>query len=232
MSTLPLKDCKGKTLGEVTLSDKFAVTDKGEQALFLTIMKHQAAQHQGSANTQGKGAVAGTGAKPWKQKGLGRARAGYKQSPIWRGGAVAWGPHPHKVRKSMPKKVARLAFARAIGTRAAEEAITVIDSIQLDEPKTKGITSIFQALEMKGKALLIIGEMDNNICLAARNLQDIEVVCADNVNTYQIVRYPQIVITKAGMEKLEERMAGTKGQESGVNGSTSAKATADKQESE
>jgi large subunit ribosomal protein L4 len=207
MSTMPLKDCKGKTLGEVTLSDTFAVTDKGEQAIFQTIMKHQAAQHQGSANTQGKGAVAGTGAKPWKQKGLGRARAGYRQSPIWRGGAVAWGPHPRKVRKQLPKKVARLAFARAFGTRAAEEAITVIDSIQLDAPKTKAIASIFQTLEMKGKVLLIIAEMDKNICLAARNLEDIEVVCADNVNTYQIVRYPQIVITKAGMEKLEERMA-------------------------
>ncbi len=206
MSTLPLKDSTGKMLGEVSLSDKFAVTEKGEQALFQAIVNYQAAQHQGSANTQGKGAVAGTGAKPWKQKGLGRARAGYKQSPIWRGGAVAWGPHPRKVRKDMPKKVARLAFARAIGTRADENSITVIDSIQLDAPKTKELTSIFQALEMKGKTLLIIGEMDTKICLAARNLQDIEVVCADNVNTYQIVRYPQIVMTKAGMEKLEERM--------------------------
>jgi len=207
MSTMPLKNCKGKKLGEVTLSDKFAVTDKGAQAVFQTIVNYQAAQHQGSANTQGKGAVAGTGAKPWKQKGLGRARAGYKQSPIWRGGAVAWGPHPHKVRKSMPKKVARLAFARAFGTRAAEEAITVLDDLKLETPRTREIASVFQTLEMKGKALLIIAEMDNNICLAARNLQDIEVVCADNVNTYQIVRYPQIVITKAGMEKLEERMA-------------------------
>ncbi len=207
MSTIPLKDCKGKTLGEVTLSDTFEVTEKGEQALFLTIMKHQAAQHQGSANTQGKGAVAGTGAKPWKQKGLGRARAGYKQSPIWRGGAVAWGPHPNKVRKSIPKKVARLAFARAFGTRAAEEAITVIDDIQIEQPRTKEIVSVFKTLGVEGKTLLILAENESNICLAARNLQDIEVVCADNVNTYQIVRYPKIVITKAGLEKLEERVA-------------------------
>ncbi len=207
MSTMPLKDCKGKTLGEVTLSDKFAVTDKGAQAVFQTIINYQAAQHQGSANTQGKGAVAGTGAKPWKQKGLGRARAGYKQSPIWRGGAVAWGPHPRKVRKQIPRKVARLAFARAFGERAAESAITVLDGIKLDAPRTKEIASIFQTLEIKGKTLLILGEIDNNICLAVRNMPDIEVACADNVNTYQIVRYPQIVITKAGMEKLEERMA-------------------------
>jgi len=207
MSTMPLKDCKGKMLGEVTLSDRFAVTDKGKQALFQAILNYQAHQHQGSSNTLGKGAVAGTGAKPWKQKGLGRTRAGYKQSPIWRGGAVAWGPHPRKVRKQMPKKVARLAFARAIGERAAEAGITIIDEIKLDTPKTKEMASIFQTLEMTGNVLLVIAEMDTNICLAARNLQGVEVVCADNVNTYQIVRHPQIVITKAGMEKLEERMA-------------------------
>lgn len=221
MSTMPLKDCKGKTLGEVTLSDKFAVTDKGAQAVFQSVVNYQAAQHQGSANTLGKGAVNGTGAKPWKQKGLGRARAGYKQSPIWRGGAVAFGPHPRKVRKQLPKKVARLAFARAFGERAAEAGVTVLDDIKLDAPKTKEIASIFQTLEIKGKALLILGDLDDNVCLAARNMPDVEVTTADNVNTYQVVRYPQIVITKAGMEKLEERMAGTRNQESGVKGQES-----------
>ena len=207
MSTMPLKDCKGKTLGEVTLSDKFAVTDKGAQALHQTVVTYQAHQHQGSANTQGKGAVRGTGAKPWKQKGLGRARAGYRQSPVWRGGAVAWGPHANRIRKQLPRKVARLAFARAFGTRAAEGAITVLDDMKLVAPRTKEIVSIFKTLELKGKALLILGELDQNILLAARNLQDVEVVSSDLVTTYQIVRYPQVLITKAGMEKLEERMA-------------------------
>ena len=207
MSNLPLKDCAGKTLGEVTLSDKFAVTDKGAQAVFQSIVNFQAHQHQGSANTQGKGAVAGSGKKPWKQKGLGRARAGYRQSPIWRGGAVAFGPHPHKVRKQLPRKVARLAFGRAFGERAAEAAITVVDDIKLETPRTKEIVAIFKTLEITGKALLITGDLDRNVCLAARNLQDIEVASADTVNTYQVVRYPQIVITKAAMEKLEERMA-------------------------
>lgn len=207
MNTMPLKDCKGKTLGEVSLSEKFAVTDKGAQALFQTVTTYQAHQHQGSANTQGKGAVNGSGAKPWKQKGTGRARAGYKQSPVWRGGAVAWGPHPHKVRKQLPKKVARLAFTRAFGTRAAEEAITVLDDIKLDSPRTKEFISIFKTLGVTGKALLILGETNQNVSLAARNLTDVEVVSADLVSTYQIVRYPQILITKAGMEKLEERMA-------------------------
>lgn len=207
MSTLLLKDCKGKTLGEVTLSDKFAVSDKGAQAVYQAVVTHQAHQHQGSANTQRKGEVAGSGKRPWKQKGLGRARAGYRQSPVWRGGGVAFGPQPRKVRKQVPRKVARLAFARAFGERAEAGQVIVLDSIQLSAPRTKEICSLLKALEIKGKTLLILDALDANVCLAARNLQDVEVVCASNVNTYQLVRYPQIVITKVGVEQLEQRMA-------------------------
>ena len=207
MSTLPLKDCKGKSLGDVTLSEKFAVTDKGSQAVFQSIINYQAHQHQGSANTQGKGAVAGTGAKPWKQKGLGRARAGYRQSPIWRGGAVAWGPHPHKVRKKMPRKVARLAFARAFGEKVAAGQVMAVEDFKLEAPKTKEVCAQLKTLDVQGKALLIIEEFDTNISLAIRNLAGVEVVTAENVNTYQVVRYPQVIITKAGLEKLEQRMA-------------------------
>ena len=207
MSTLPLKDCKGKKLGEVTLSEKFAVSDKGAQAVHQAVTTHQTHQHQGSANTQRKGEVAGSGKKPWKQKGLGRARAGYRQSPVWRGGGVAFGPHPRKVRKQVPRKVARLAFARAFGERAEAGQVMVLDDLKLATPRTKEMCSLLQTLEIKGKTLLILDTLDANICLAARNLQDIEVVCVSNVNTYQIVRYPQIVITKAGVEQLEQRMA-------------------------
>ena len=207
MSTLPLKDCKGKKLGEITLSDKFTVADRGAQAVHQAVITYQAHQHQGSANTQRKGEVAGSGKKPWKQKGLGRARAGYRQSPVWRGGGVAFGPHPHKVRKQVPRKVARLAFACAFGEKADSGQVMIVDSIKLSSPRTKEISSLLQALEIKGKTLLILDAMDTSVVLAARNLQDVEVVCAENVNTYQIIRYPQIVITKAGVEKLEQRLA-------------------------
>lgn len=207
MSTLPLKNCKGKKLGEVTLSEKFTAVEKGSQAVYQAVVTHQAHQHQGSANTQRKGEVAGSGKKPWKQKGLGRARAGYRQSPVWRGGGVAFGPHPHKVRKQVPRKVARLAFARAFGERAAAGQVMVLDEIKLSSPRTKEICLLLKTLEVQGKTLLILDVPDTNIALAARNLQDVEVVCAANVNTYQIVRYPQIVITKAGIEKLEQRLA-------------------------
>jgi large subunit ribosomal protein L4 len=207
MSTLPLKDCQGKSLGEVTLSDRFAVTDKGAQAVFQAVVTHQAHQHQGSASTLRKGEVAGSGKKPWKQKGLGRARAGYRQSPVWRGGGVAFGPHPHKVRKQIPRKVSRLAFARAFGEKAEAGQVMVLDQIKISAPRTKEICLLLKTLGVSGKTLLILDAPDTAICLAARNLLDVEVVSAANVNTYQIVRYPQIVITKAGVEQLEQRLA-------------------------
>lgn len=207
MSTLPVKDSKGKKLSEITLGDAFAVGEKGAQALHQAVITYQAHQHQGSASTLGKGAVAGSGKKPWKQKGLGRARAGYRQSPVWRGGGVAFGPHPRKVRKQIPRKAARLAFGRAFGERAAEGCVLVLEDLKLEAPRTREIRDLLKALEIGGKALLILGAPDRNIELAVRNLPDIEVVCAESVNTWQIVRYPQIVITRSGIEKLEQRLA-------------------------
>lgn len=207
MSTLPLKDCKGNKLGEVTLSEKFTVAGRGAQAAHQAVITYQTHQHQGSASTLRKGEVAGSNKKPWKQKGLGRARAGYRQSPVWRGGGVAFGPHPRKVRKQLPRKVARLAFAHAFGERAEAGQVMVLDEIKLTAPRTKDLCSMLKALDICGKVLLVVDAQDTNVCLAAQNLQDVEVVCAANVNTYQIVRYPQIVITKAGVEKLEQRLA-------------------------
>ena len=104
MSKLPLKSIKGDSVGEYEVADNLLVLDKGEQAVHEAVVAYNAHQRAGTASTLSKTNVSGTGAKPWKQKGLGRARAGYKQSPIWRGGAVAHGPHPRKYRRRSPRK--------------------------------------------------------------------------------------------------------------------------------
>lgn len=207
MSTLPLKDSKGNAIGEVTLSERFDVTEKGAHAVYQALVNYQAHQHQGSASTKGKGAVSGSGKKPWKQKGLGRARAGYRQSPVWRGGSVAFGPHPRKVRKKMPRKAARLAFARAFGEKAASGAVTVIDTLNLEGPRTKAMREWLQGIGVTGRVLLILDDPGSNVLLASRNLQEVEVVSAAEVNLYQVVRNPQIVMTKAAVDLLEQRLA-------------------------
>ncbi len=207
MSKLPLKSSNGDNVGEYEFADSLLVLDKGDQAVHEAVVAYNAHQRAGTASTKSKANVSGTGAKPWKQKGLGRARAGYKQSPIWRGGAVAHGPHPSKYKKKLSKKVAKLAFQRAFSAKVDQGEITVIENLAISTPKTKEFTAVLKGLGLDRGALFIVDANTDNVLLAARNIPQVEVVTAALANTYQILRYKNVVITKAGMEALEKRLA-------------------------
>jgi large subunit ribosomal protein L4 len=206
MSKLPLKSIKGESVGEYEFADHLLVLDKGDQAVHEAVVAYQAHQRAGTASTLSKSNVSGTGAKPWKQKGLGRARAGYKQSPIWRGGAVAHGPHPRTYRKKLSKKVARLAFRRAFSAKVEQGEVTVLDALALSAPKTREIAAVLGSLGLERGALFIVDAADDNLLLAARNIPRVEVATAALVNTYQLLRHRNVVVTKAGMEALESRL--------------------------
>ena len=207
MSKLPLKSIKGESVGEYEVADSLLVLDKGEQAVHEAVVAFNAHQRAGTASTKSKSNVAGTGAKPWKQKGLGRARAGYKQSPVWRGGAVAHGPHPRKYKKKLSKKVVKLAFQRAFSAKVEQNEITVIENLTFSAPKTKEFVAVLKNLGLDRGALFVVDANNENVLLASRNLPKVEVVTAKLANTYQLLRYKNIVITKAGMEELEKRLA-------------------------
>lgn len=207
MNKLPLKNLKGESLGDYEVAEQTLVLDKGEQAVHESVVAYLAHQRAGTASTKSKSEVAGSGKKPWKQKGLGRARAGYKQSPVWRGGAVAHGPQPRKYKKKVSKKVARLAFQRAFSAKVAQAEITVIDQLDLDTPKTKAFAAVLANLQLDRSALFIVDEISSNMALASRNIPQVEVVNAAQVNTYQLLRYKQIVITQSAMEKLQARLS-------------------------
>ena len=207
MNKLPLKNLKGESLGDYEVAEQTLVLDKGEQAVHESVVAYLAHQRAGTASTKSKSEVAGSGKKPWKQKGLGRARAGYKQSPVWRGGAVAHGPQPRKYKKKVSKKVARLAFQRAFSAKVAQAEITVIDQLDLDTPKTKAFAAVLANLQLDRSALFIVEEISANMALASRNIPQVEVVNAAQVNTYQLLRYKQIVITQSAMEKLQARLS-------------------------
>ncbi len=207
MSKLLLKNMKGDSIGEYEVADSLIVLDKGEQAVHEAVVAYGAHQRAGTASTKSKANVSGTGAKPWKQKGLGRARAGYKQSPIWRGGAVAHGPHPRKYKKKVSKKVGQLAFQRAFSAKVDQGEITVIESLAISTPKTKEFTAVLKGLGLDRGALFIVDANNDNVLLASRNIPKVEVVTAALANTYQMLRYKNVVITKAGMEALEKRLA-------------------------
>ena len=206
MSKLPIYDMTGKSQGEMDISSDILVLDKGDQALQDVVVAHRAALRGGNASTLRKGEVAGSNKKPWRQKGTGNARAGYRQSPLWRGGGVAFGPHPRSYKKKVPQKVRRLAFRRALSERISEGSIKVLDKLELAEAKTKSLITLLKSLDVSGSVLIVLDKTDKNMILAARNIQGVDVATAKDVDTYQIVRRPAIVASKEAMNHLRERL--------------------------
>ncbi len=205
MGKLKVHDMKGKAVGNLDFSDDMLVSDKGEQAVRDVVVAMMAARRAGTASTLSKGEVAGSNAKPWKQKGLGRARAGYRQSPIWRGGAVAFGPHPRSYDKKVNKKVQKLAFMRAFSDVISEEKILVVDELILAEGKTRLFAELMKKLDLSGPVLFVVDKVDEKTVLAARNIPKIEMVAAANLNVYQLLRYKKVVVTKSAMDVIKAR---------------------------
>ncbi len=207
MSTLKIYDDAGACVGEMPFAVAGLEKGKGVQAVHDAVVAYLANQRAGTASTLRKGAVAGSNRKPWRQKGTGRARAGYRQSPIWRGGGVAFGPHPRSFRRGLTKGTARLAFRRAFSDRVEQGSVRVIDEAPgLAEPKTRLLVDWMQRQGVNGPALLICERIADPIRLAARNVPGMELVTAGHVNTYQILRYPAIMVLREAMPTLNKRL--------------------------
>jgi len=211
MSTLTVTNMKGERVGEYSLDDARLVKDRGNQAVRDAVVAQQAARRAGTADTLGKGAVAGSNKKPWRQKGTGRARAGYRQSPVWRGGGVAHGPHPRSHAVGLPKKAARLAFARAISSRIEAGEVTVVDGLAVDEPKTRRVAAFQKAIGGDKGLLLLVDEAAPALLLAARNLPRMEVRRAADVDTTTVLRYARIAATRTAMDVLAARLTAREG---------------------
>ncbi len=206
MSKLKLYDMNGTESGDLELADELLVLGVGDQAVHDVVVATRNAARQGSASTKHKGEVAGSNKKPWRQKGTGRARAGYRQSPVWRGGAAAFGPKPRSYAVKVNKKVGRLAFRRAFSEKVLTNQIMVLDGLEMAEPKTKLFQDLLKSLKITTPVLIVTDVVDINVCLAARNIPKVKVQRASDVNVYELLRYPQVVITKAGLEVMKQRL--------------------------
>jgi large subunit ribosomal protein L4 len=179
----------------------------GTQALHETVVAYQANRRAGTHSTKTKATVAGSGKKPWRQKGTGNARSGYKSSPVWSGGGVVFGPHPRDYSKKTNKTVKQLALRKAISSRVNAGEVYMIDPITLAKPKTKDLVAKFKGeLEKKTTALFIIEEPDQNIYLASRNHPHLVTVTGDQVNAEQILLCDKIFITEGALGKLSTRL--------------------------
>jgi large subunit ribosomal protein L4 len=208
MSELTVYDMQGESVGSFEVSGGWLVTDKGDQAVHDVVVAHLARRRAGTASTLSKSEVAGSNRKPWRQKGTGRARAGYRQSPVWRGGAVAFGPRPRTYGGKINRKVARLALRRVLSDKIAEGCVRIIEELALSEARTRKFAEVLTALNISGPVLFVLDKVSREVALAGRNIPGVELVAACNLNAYQVLRYPSIVISRAGMAELEQRLKG------------------------
>jgi len=179
---------------------------RGTQALHETVVAMRAARRTASANTKTKAEVNLSGAKPWRQKGTGRARAGYKSSPIWRGGGVVFGPKPRDYSKKISKSVRRLAFQKALSERIHAGDVLTVENFSVKEPKTKTFMSLLKGHTDAKKVLLISESFDEKFYRSARNVKLILLATAAEVNAEQLLAFDKIIVTDKALEQLADRM--------------------------
>jgi large subunit ribosomal protein L4 len=178
---------------------------RGTQTVHDVVVAMRAARRSGSANTKTKAEVDLSGAKPWRQKGTGRARAGYKSSPIWRGGGVVFGPKPRDYSKKVSKSMRRLAFQKALSERISAGDVLTIDKFVVAEVKTKSFLSMLKKQTDAKKVLLISDSFDETTHKSARNVKPVKLATAADVNTEQLLSFDKILVTHKALERLAER---------------------------
>jgi len=179
---------------------------RGTQALHDVVVALRANRRSGSANTKTKAEVAYSGKKPWRQKGTGRARAGYTSSPVWAGGGVVFGPKPRDYSKNVPKNVKRLALLKALSSRIVAGDVLIAEEIKVATPKTKDFVSYLKSQTEARKVLLIAKQFDEATYKAARNIQPVLLNTAAEVNTEQLLQFQKIIMTNEALAKLAERL--------------------------
>ena len=207
MPDLDVIDIENKKVGTVEASaDVFAASVNDELVQRYVTMQLAARRGGNAATKQNKGDLHGSNKKPWKQKGTGRARSGNTRSPIWRGGMTVFGPSPRSYAFTLSKKSKKIALRSVLTERFASQSFAVVDSIVLEQPKTKDAAAILQKLSLPSKTLFILSEKNQNFQLAVRNLTEANVLLVDGLNVFDLLRHEKIVCTKDALRKIEERL--------------------------
>ena len=197
-------DMAGNKTGECELSEAVFGIEPNESVLHDAVKNYLANQRQGTQSALTKGEVSYTTRKPWRQKGTGRARAGYAGSPVWTHGGVAFAPKPRDYSYRLNKKVKRLALKSALSAKAAAEEIVVIDNMKMDEIKTKTFKMLLDKIGVEGKALVVTAGPDANVVKSARNIAGVQTTMATVLNPYAVLNNTRLVIAKDALAKIEE----------------------------
>lgn len=205
MTTIEIKDASGKKAGSADLAATVFGIEPNMTVMHTVVRSQRAAWRQGTSNTLTRGQVRGGGKKPWRQKGTGRARAGSNRSPVWRGGAILFGPQPRKYDFKVNKKIRKLALRMALSSRLAGDNLLVVKGFDLPEAKTKVFAKIAGNLGLS-KALIIAPEESRNLVLSSRNLPGITLTTPDQLSVYEILKHKQLVLLEGAVEPVETRL--------------------------
>ena len=203
MAKVSVYNMEGSVVGDIDLNDSIFGVEVNEHLVHLAVVNQLANKRQGTQSAKNRSAVSGGGKKPWRQKGTGHARQGSTRSPQWTGGGVVFAPQPRDYSYSINKKEKRAALKSALTSKVNDEKFFVLDELKLDEIKTKKFAEVLNNLKVN-KALVVIAENDANIVKSARNIEGVKTALTNTINVYDILKYDNVVITKAAIEKVEE----------------------------
>jgi large subunit ribosomal protein L4 len=204
MPKAPLYNMNGERIGDYELPASVFGVPVNEHVLHEAVVMQLATKRLGTVKTKTRGEVAGGGAKPWRQKGTGRARHGSRRSPIWKGGAVTFGPRPRKYGYNLPKKARRVALLSALSSKAKNEQILVLEGLSMSEPKTRVMVNMLGKLDAHGKALVVVKQPDKDVELSLRNIPGVRMLTPSELNVYDILNYDKLLLTREAADIVEE----------------------------
>ena len=204
MKKLPILNIKGEKVSDITLKETVFGIEPNDAVLYDALRLTRNSLRQGTADTKTRTEVSGGGAKPWKQKGTGRARQGSTRAPHWYHGGVVFGPHPRTYTTKMNRKERRLALKSALSYKVIESEMIILDNFNIESNKTKDVKTVLSAIKAGKNVLIVVDELNENLVLATRNLSNVMLLTADEINTYDIVSSDNMVITENAVKAIEE----------------------------
>ena len=199
-------DYQGQVVRQAELPESVFGVEVRDHLLHEAVQYQLARRRQGTAHTKNRSAVRGGGRKPWRQKGTGRARAGSRRSPLWRGGGTVFGPMPRSYAYSMPKKKRRAALCGALSMKVQDNSFRVIERFDVAEPKTRDVLRLIRNFTDEAKVLLLVGESDQALHLSARNIKQVKVLPVPGLNVYDLLHYTTVICAEEALGKIAGRL--------------------------
>ena len=203
MANVKVYNIEGNEVGSMELNDAVFGVKVNEHLMHMAVVSQLANKRQGTQSAKTRSEVSGGGRKPWRQKGTGHARQGSIRAPQWKGGGIVFAPKPRDYSFKMNKKEKKLALLSALTSKVVDNKIVVLDEFKMDEIKTKKFAEVMNNLKVN-KALVVLEGENKNVLLSGRNIPTVKVSATNEINTYDILKYDSLVVTKAAVEKLEE----------------------------